>query len=193
MGSDNPYLMIERARKTNQKDFVRVLQTQYKFGKTEPWWDAHQMTMSEFCSNNKYLSLRFSVYSYTNSGDHPKYGSVETSLKAIEMLPDATLPIKNKKGKVTGHITFNTLKMDMRPSLVQYLGQGWNLDVSVCVDFSLSNLEINDYRSLHKINNNGDMNQYEKALFEVCNVMLPYARHQQFKVYGFGGMPIYTG
>lgn len=81
----------------------------------------------------------------------------------------------------------------MRPSLVEYLRQEWKIDVSVAVDFSLSNLEINDYRSLHKVNSNGEMNQYEKALFEVCNVMLPYAHEGQFKAYGFAGMPIYTG
>lgn len=191
-GSDNPYLMIERARQNNQKDFVRVLQTQYKFEDTKPWWDAHQMTMADFCNNNKYLPLRFSVYSYTNSGDHPKYGSVECTLKQIEMLGESSLPIK-KNGKNKGWIKFNTLQMDMRPSLVEYLKQGWKIDVSIAVDFSLSNLEINDYRSLHRVNSNGDMNQYEKALFEVCNVMMPYARDGLFKVYGFGGMPIYTG
>jgi hypothetical protein len=135
------------------------------------------MTMSEFCNNNKYLPLRFSVYSYTNSGEHPKYGEVICTLKRIEMLEDGEpLPICNSKGKPKGWIKFNTLKMDMRPSLVEYLRQGWKIDVSVAIDFSLSNLEINDYRSLHRVNSNGDMNQYEKALFEVCNVMLPYAR-----------------
>ena len=62
------------------------------------------MTMAEFCNNNKYLPLRFSVYSYTNSGDHPKYGSVVCNLKAIEMLGEGKLEIKNKKNKVTGSI-----------------------------------------------------------------------------------------
>jgi len=137
---------------------VRVLQTQYKFENRSPWWDSHQMTMAEFCNNNKYLPLRFSVFSYTNSGDHPKYGSVVCNLKAIEMLGDGKLEIKNKNNKVTGSIQFNTLKMDMRPSLVEYLRQGWKIDVSIAVDFSLSNLEINDYRSLHRVNSNGDMN-----------------------------------
>ncbi len=37
------------------------------------------------------------------------------------------------------------------------------------------------------------MNQYEKAIVEVCNVMMPYAYNGQFKAYGFSGMPIYTG
>jgi hypothetical protein len=48
--------------------------------------------------------------------------------------------------------------MDMRPSMIDYLKQGWEMDVTICVDFSLSNLEIIDYRSLHRINSNGDMN-----------------------------------
>lgn len=83
--------------------------------------------------------------------------------------------------------------MDMRPSLVAYLRNGWKLDVSIAVDFTLSNIEIWDRRSLHKIDENGDMNMYEKALFEVCNVMTPYAQNGDFKVYGFGGIPEYTG
>ena len=48
------------------------------------------------------------------------------------------------------------------------------MDVSIAIDFTLSNMEITDYRSLHRMNQ-GDMNQYEKAIFEVCNVMMPYA------------------
>jgi hypothetical protein len=77
--------------------------------------------MSEFCNNNKYLPLRFSVYSYTNFGDHPLYGYVICNVKDIEMAKDGTMDIKDKKGKVGGKIIFNQLKMDMRPSLVDYL------------------------------------------------------------------------
>ena len=119
------------------------------------------------------------------------------------MKDDLTFDIKRKKSSilpqekpnysVRGQIRFNSLKIEQRPSLVQYLRQGWKIDVSVCVDFSLSNLEINDYRSLHKVNSNGEMNQYEKALYEVCNVMMPYARNGQFKAYGYAGMPVYMG
>jgi hypothetical protein len=152
------------------------------------------MTMTEFCNNSKFLPIRLSVFSYQNSGDHPCYGKVITSTREIEMLPeDGKLWLLNDKGKKAGYLQFNQLKMDMRPSLVEYLGQGWKLEVSIALDFTLSNLEISDYRSLHKINQNGDMNQYEKAIFEVCNVMTPYARNGQFKAYGFGGIPIYMG
>ena len=65
--------------------------------------------------------------------------------------------------------------------------------VSIGIDFTLSNLEITDYRSLHRLFKNGEMNQYEKAIFEVCNVMTPYAKDGKFHVYGFGGIPKYLG
>jgi hypothetical protein len=65
------------------------------------------------------------------------------------------------------------------------------MQVSIGIDFTLSNYEINDYRSLHKQMKNGDMNQYEKAIFEVCNVMSKYTRDGNFNVYGFGGIPHY--
>ena len=67
------------------------------------------------------------------------------------------------------------------------------MQVSIGIDFTLSNLEINDYRSLHRQNKNGEMNQYEKAIFEVCNVMTKYTRNGDFNVYGFGGIPRYFG
>ena len=37
------------------------------------------------------------------------------------------------------------------------------------------------------------MNSYEKAIFEVCNVMVKYALDDCFNVYGFGGIPHYIG
>ena len=73
------------------------------------------------------------------------------------MAPGSRLELKDSKGNVGGWITFNQLVMDMRPSLVEYLRQGWKMDVSIAIDFTLSNMEITDYRSLHRINN-GEMN-----------------------------------
>lgn len=68
------------------------------------------------------------------------------------------------------------------------------MEVHVAIDFTLSNLEINDYKSLHRqADGSGDMNQYEKAIFETCNVMVPYARNKNFSVYGFGAIPQYLG
>jgi len=60
------------------------------------------------------------------------------------MLAGGTLALKNKKGKTKGTITFNQFQMDMRPSLLDYLSHGWQMQVTIAVDFTLSNLEITD-------------------------------------------------
>jgi len=40
--------------------------------------------------------------------------------------------------------------MDMRPSLLDFLSHGWQMKVSIAIDFTLSNLEITDQKSLHR-------------------------------------------
>lgn len=107
------------------------------------------------------------------------------------MTGSGVLELKDAKGKVKGSITFNQFQMDMRPSLLEYLKHGWQMNVSIAVDFTLSNLEIKDANSLHRQLRNGEMNQYERAIFEVCNVMCKYALDGCFDVYGFGGIPHY--
>ena len=67
------------------------------------------------------------------------------------------------------------------------------MQVSIAIDFTLSNREITDSRSLHRLYKNGEMNHYEKVVFEVCNVLTPYAKDSKFNVYGFGGIPKYLG
>lgn len=67
-----------------------------------------------------------------------------------EKATDRMLELMNDKGKRTGsQLVFDQLKMDVRPSLVEYLGQGWQMEVSIAIDFTLSNYELTDYRSLH--------------------------------------------
>ena len=134
------------------------------------------MTMTDFCNNNKQLPLRLSVKSYKNTGKHSMYGQVITSTREIEMAQNNKINIHDEKGKVTGTLQFNRFEMDMRRGLVEYLSEGWQMQIHIGIDFTLSNLEISDYRSLHRQGEIGMMKQYEKAIFEVCNVMTPYAK-----------------
>ena len=90
------------------------------------------------------------MYNYTNSGEHKKYGSVDTTTRNIEMLAANILTLTDAKGKPKGTIKFEQFYMDMRPSLLEYLNTGWQMNVSIALDFTLSNLEIKDQRSLHR-------------------------------------------
>lgn len=65
--------------------------------------------------------------------------------------------------------------------------------MSVAIDFTASNGEPSDANSLHKINYNGEFNHYEKAIKSVGNILDPYAYENKFAVFGFGGVPKFTG
>ena len=91
-GSDAPYLLIERSRQSasadadpNLLDMVKVWKTHTAHDEPKPWWEPHQLFMTEFCNNNKMLPLRFTVYNYRNNGEHKMYGRVVTTTREIEM------------------------------------------------------------------------------------------------------------
>ena len=148
--------------------------------------------MTDLCSNNKKLPLRLSVCCYENSGGHHLYGRVVTSVKEIEMGLDELVLI-SKRGRRAGELFVDNFKVDMKPSLFQYLRNGWQIDCSIAIDFTLSNRPINDNNSKHRqdLKRVGDMNQYEKAIYEVGAVLQKFAFQGRFTMYGFGGIPRY--
>lgn len=102
---------------------MRVYKTDFKYNEIEPWWDTDQMTMTEFCNNNKGCPIRLTVKSHQNYGEHPTYGSVITTTREIEMAPDHKLEIKDDKGNVKGNVQFNRFELDMRKGLEEYLSE----------------------------------------------------------------------
>ena len=70
---------------------------------------------------------------------------------------------------------------------------GWCINTSIGIDFTLSNRPIEDIKSLHRqdYERRGEMNQYEKAIFEAVSVLEPYSLGRKFVVWGFGGIPSY--
>jgi hypothetical protein len=80
--------MIERGKIEQPGEWMKVFKTEFKYDEVNPWWDAYEMTMTDFCNNNKTLPIRISVCCYRNSGKHPIYGTVVTTTREIEMAPD---------------------------------------------------------------------------------------------------------
>jgi hypothetical protein len=76
------------------------------------------------------------------------------------------------------------------PNFVDYLRSGWGISLMVAIDFTGSNGEINDPKSLHYMN---AFNQYEQAIQAVGAILEPYDTDKMFPVYGFGGIPRFMG
>ena len=107
------------------KDWVRVTKTAVIFDKCKNLNFEHiNFKLTDFCNNNKVLPIRISVYCYANAGDHELYGRVITSVREIEMGGE-TLEIISKRDKTMGHLYVDYFKVDMKPSLLNYMKNGW--------------------------------------------------------------------
>ena len=148
--------------------------------------------MTDFCNNNKTQPIRISAFSYGNSGSHQLYGRIVTSVREIEM-GLTELELRNKRGKKMGVLRVDYFKVDMKPSLLKYMRAGWSLNMSIAIDFTLSNGAITENRSKHRqdLKRQGDMNDYEKAIYEVAGVLQKFVHDKKFTMYGFGGIPWY--
>lgn len=63
--------------------------------------------------------------------------------------------------------------------------------MSVAIDYTASNGEVEDPKSYHHINNKDSeyQNEYEIAMYHVGKVLDTYAYKHKFMAYGFGGKP----
>lgn len=90
------------------------------------------------------------------------------------------------KGLAKGNISFPCFDIVESQSFIEFLKDGWFMNMSVAVDFTASNGE------LHNLNNDPKiLNDYETSIIEVGKILEPYAYRSKFAGFGFGGIPRY--
>ena len=101
-----------------------------------------------------------------------------------------------ESGKTTLDCGLNTtlvvdnFEVKQQPSFIDYLRAGWEVSLTVAIDYTASNGEPSQPNSLHYL---GAQNQYETAIFNVGQVVEPYDSDKLFPVFGFGGIPRHLG
>lgn len=74
----------------------------------------------------------------------------------------------------------------MAPTFADYIGGGCELNVGVAIDFTGSNGDPRKPGTLHYRAKDGTLNDYEKAITSILNILGPYDSNQQYPVWGFG-------
>lgn len=66
-----------------------------------------------------------------------------------------------KKNNYAGMLTLNDFKVTENANFADYLKSGWQLSMSIAIDFTASNGQTTDKTSLHSLNSS---NQYAQAI-----------------------------
>ena len=116
---------------------------------------------------------------------------INNKKKVITEIQTNTQELVNKKQfdiKLTSSkiykCTSNSI-MTRNYTFVDYLKAGVQIGLSIAIDFTGSNGNPNDPRSLHFIAGQ-EPNQYERAIYACGNIMAYYDYDQLFPCYGFG-------
>ena len=77
------------------------------------------------------------------------------------------------------------LKVEAQHSFLEYVFGGCEIDLTIAIDFTLSNGDPRNTNSLHYFDPN--RNQYLAAIKSVGNILQFYNSDKQIQLYGFGG------
>ena len=106
----------------------------------------------------------------------------EVQTNIDELINKKSFEVKPNKTKF--HLISNSF-LTRNYTFVDYLKAGVQIGLSIAIDFTGSNGNPNDPRSLHFIGGQ-EPNQYERAIYACGNIMAYYDYDQLFPCYGFG-------
>mmetsp|Transcript_8489 Transcript_8489/g.13088 ORF Transcript_8489/g.13088 Transcript_8489/m.13088 type:complete len:539 (-) Transcript_8489:113-1729(-) len=110
-----------------------------------------------------------------------------SSTRSTDKVPDVPPAIAPVPVPIPTAPPASVIASPSRPSFLDYLSGGLELQLSVAIDFTGSNGDPRKPGTLHYINrHNGQLNSYEKALSSVGSIIARYDHDQRFQMLGFG-------
>jgi len=105
------------------------------------------------------------------------------------MAPGAEFRLVNPRNASDfyGYISLANGRLNIRPNFLSLLKQGLQLNIAFSIDFTGSNLEAKNPKSLH-YHHPTQPNQYIKAMLAISDVVQEYDTDRQFPAFGFGAI-----
>ena len=193
-GKSDPYLEVSRSTEAGQ--YAVVHRTEVVMNNLNPQWKQFSLPVRTLCNGDYQRDLMFSVFDWDSDGDHDFIGSFHTNLETLKSGPGPTncydcineKKRKKKGSKYTnsGQVFLQTISIVRVPSFLDYIQGGTQVNFTVAVDFTGSNGNPQDSRSLHYNDPSGRPNQYVTAIRAVGDIIQDYDHDKQFPALGFG-------
>ena len=202
-GKSDPYLKILRPLKDGQTEAVYTTET--ISNTLNPEWKSFTKTILELCNGNLDAPLLIECWDYDagsfgigaratgyNDGDDQiglKTVTVRQLINEKELQLDDYKERKTKidPGKLVWESKLFLEKRVQAPSFMDYFRGGYEMKVSVAIDFTGSNGDPKSKSSLHYIQG-PKPNGYQQALASVLEILLEYDSDDTVDLMGFGGL-----
>jgi hypothetical protein len=193
-GKSDPFLRISRvaAGTTNGRgpasNILPVFKSETIMNNLNPRWRPITLSTQALCNGNLNRAIMFEVFDYDSDGSHDFIGSATASVNDLTSGGVTRIGLISKSGKSGGTLTFDHIRLENRPSFLEYVTGGTQINFIVAIDFTASNQAPRDGGpSLHQLQPNA-LNEYQECIHRVGDVLEYYDHDKQFPTWGFGGV-----
>ena len=174
-----------------ESDWTKVHETEWKKDELNPDFAPFTISSGKLCRGNEDLPVKLEIWDYSKEGEKEfrkvgkGYFTVSSLARGIKEIPTFD---DNKKS--TGTIVVEKFDREQTYDLMDYLKAGLSLNQVVVIDYTKSNGNPKDPKSMHYFDSNSD-NQYETCIRNVGSILFQYDKDEQIPVYGMGAaMPV---
>ncbi|GAM19754.1 hypothetical protein SAMD00019534_029290 [Acytostelium subglobosum LB1] len=192
-GKSDPYFTLS---KRSNEGFSQVYKSEIIKNTLEPHYKQVILPMDDLTGGDIRRELLFNFYDYDSVGSHDFIGSFITTAEYILANANnkATFDLINQKKKEkkssyhnSGTIAISNAVMYRDSEFIDYLFGGCEIQLTVAIDCTASNLSPSSPSSLH-YKHPTDPNPYANAIVSVGNVLAPYDFDGLIPTYGFGAI-----
>ena len=142
------------------------------------------MKSSKLCNNNFDIPLRVELWKYKSNGNHKNLGHLFITLNEL-VSRMWKKPFSDHGKSTTAQLEVTDFKAVESFDFTDYLRGGLNITLLVGIDFTASNRDPDDPKSLHFLNP-PQLNLYQQSILAVGEVLQKYNHSKQIPSYGFG-------
>ena len=193
LGTNNPFLTFYRSREDGA--WVKVYQTEVIPKSNNPCFKSIEIKIQKLCNGDLFRPIKVDCHSRGKDFTNKYIGEFEFNINSLlkKNLNELRFQLLNPKNKSnTGIIFFTSLQYIERPTFLNYIRGGVQLNVILAIDFTASNGHPSTPESLHSIKIDGSLNEYQRAIIGVCEILLNYDHDKRIPIYGFGAKPLFT-
>jgi len=198
-GKSDPYFIISKTQENGTTH--KVYESDVIKNTLNPVWPNIHIKESTLNNGDDERMILWEVFDWDRNSSPDFIGSFEASTSMIKqgytfnLINQKKREKYKKKGKEyknSGTITFENIEILKDYTFMDFPMLGTEISITFAIDFTGSNGEITDPRSLHykspncDFNNFATLNEYQKAIAAIGYVLEPYDSTKFMEVYGYG-------
>mmetsp|Transcript_26984 Transcript_26984/g.44940 ORF Transcript_26984/g.44940 Transcript_26984/m.44940 type:complete len:550 (+) Transcript_26984:47-1696(+) len=183
----NPFYVIQGLG-SDRTSWNTIWQSPVMQNNQNPIWDIDEIGIQKLSNGDYNRMVRIQVMNWRGDGKHDDMGGVVMSVNELLRVPntfEVLRATRNGENKPAGSLSVISADILNRPTMVDYITGGCEINLMVAVDFTLSNGSPDDSKSLH-YRGGKNPNEYQQAMSSIGGIVQNYATNKWFPIWGFG-------